>query len=373
MRKFFFLIYVFLQIAISQYLFAAPEQIRSTLVYIKGEAYLSIANLKRTHPQLTLHISRKENQGEIRFAKRVILFEIGKSEYQSQAEIHELDNIGVIYNKGFFFSQEFVEEILTELSLPVSYRFTKQYLFIQVNEERISAEKLDFIYIDAGHGGKDSGALGYFDIAEKDITLRLAKRLYKRLKKDFPNTQIYMTRSSDKFISLERRSVLANRRIQKKKEFPPFGIFVSIHCNSHISPRVKGFEIYYLAQNARSKSLRELYLRENNRYEKSSYIRRLTSRLMNAQIQRESKNLARMVFSGITNHLDGMIKPRKVKKADFAVLRGSLMPAILIETGYLTNKDDLKKLQSTQYADAFAVGVSRGIGAFLRELAKSEK
>ncbi|HRP68429.1 MAG TPA: N-acetylmuramoyl-L-alanine amidase [Turneriella sp.] len=351
----------------------SAEQIRSTLVYIEGEAYLSAGNLKRLHNNLSVHYNRNEKQGEVRFGKRIILFTLDKADYQVQAEKHELDAVGVLDRKGLFFSQEFVEEILTELNLPVSYRFSKTHLFVEATEKRVSAEKLDFIYIDAGHGGKDSGALGYFDVAEKDITLRLARKLYKQLKIDFPQTKVYLTRSRDKFLSLEKRSQLANRQLRKKKDAPSFGLFVSIHCNSHLSPRVKGFEIYYLAQNSRNKNLRELYLRENNRYEKSAYIRRLTSRLMNAQIQRESKNLARSVFLGIGNRLDGMIKSRKVKKADFAVLRGSLMPAILIETGYLTNKDDLKKLRSAAYADAFVVGVSHGIGAFLRELANTEK
>jgi N-acetylmuramoyl-L-alanine amidase len=347
----------------------AKEHVRFTLVRIDRQAYLSVANLKRLHADLQVQFVKSEGQGELRYGRRVILFRVDEAQYQSQNEIRELDGIGVIDKNGLFFSREFVEEILTELSVAVSYRFSRNRLLVVRDKIRENAEKLDFIIIDAGHGGKDSGALGYFDVNEKDITLSLARALRTQLKVDYPDIKVYMTRSGDKFIRLEKRSELANRKNEKGR----FGIFVSVHVNSTLSPRVKGFEIYYLAQNPDNTKTRQLMLRENIKFENSSYIRKLTSQLMNAQIQRESKTLARTVFSGMSNRLDGMIKARKVKKADFAVLRGSLMPAILIETGYLTNRDDLKRLNSVEYRKAFAEGVSRGIGGFLSELAKVEK
>lgn len=348
---------------------AVKEKLQFTLVQIEGGAYLSAANLRRVHPELSVRLIEKEEQGEIRFNKRIVLFRVGESQYQSQSEIRELEAVGAIEDDGMFFSREFIEEILTELSLPVSYRFTKSHLIIVRDKQRELPQTLDFIIIDAGHGGKDSGALGYFDAPEKDITLALALALKEQLAADFPKIQVQLTRSTDRFLRLEKRSDIANRRNEGNK----FGIFISVHCNSTLSPRVKGFEVYYLAQNNDNMKIRQLMLRENLRYERSSYIRRLTSQLMNAQIQRESKTLARQVFSGLVNRLDGMIKSRKVKKADFAVLRGSLMPAILIETGYLTNRDDLKKLKSAAFRKAFTAGVSRGIGSFLGELAKAEK
>jgi len=348
---------------------AEKEKLRFTLVQVDDAAFLSAANLRRVHPDISYSYSEKEEQGEIRYGRRIVLFRVGEAQYQSQSEIRELEGKGVVEDNGLFFSREFVEEILTELSLPVSYRFTKKQLLIVRDKQRDVGQKLDFVIIDAGHGGKDSGALGYFDAAEKDITLSLSLALKEQLNADYPKLKVYLTRSTDKFLRLEKRSDVANKHNEGNK----FGIFVSIHCNSTLSPRVKGFEIYYLAQNHDNIKMRQLMLRENLRYERSSYIRRLTSQLMNAQIQRESKTLARQVFSGLSNRLDGMIKSRKVKKADFAVLRGSLMPAILIETGYLTNRDDLKKLKSVEFRKAFAAGVSRGIGSFLGELAKAEK
>lgn len=368
-----------LYFAAAGHAFAAKEKIRLTLVQIENRGYLSLANLKRVQPELEVKYSENEGQGEIRYARRIVLFRLDESQYQSQNEVHELDGVGAIDDGGIYFSREFVEEILTELALPVSYRFQKNNLTVVREKVREGVPKLDFIIVDAGHGGRDSGALGYFDAAEKDITLSLALALKDQLAADFPQVNVSLTRSTDKFLRLEKRSDIANRRLfartaDSKKDQPgKFGIFMSVHCNSTLSPRVRGFEIYYLAQNPDNKKMRELLLRENQNFEKSSYIRRLTAQLMNAQIQRESKTLARQVFKGLANHLDGMIKSRKVKKADFAVLRGSLMPAILIETGYLTNKDDLKKLRTDAYRKEFAAGVSRGVMVFLNELAKAEK
>ncbi|HMV34970.1 MAG TPA: N-acetylmuramoyl-L-alanine amidase [Turneriella sp.] len=345
------------------------EKIRLTLVQIDKLPYLSAANLRRIHNSLELRYVPKGEQGEIRFGRRVLLFNLNEAQYQSQNEIRELDEPGAIDDDGLFFSREFVEEILSELNVPVAYRFDRNNLIIVRATARHTRPTLDFVVIDAGHGGKDSGALGYFDAAEKDLTLSLAHAVRKQLASDYPELKVYMTRSTDKFLRLERRSELANKQNGSAK----FGVFISIHCNSTLSPKVKGFEVYYLAQNPDNTRTRQIMLRENLRYERSSYIKRLKSQLMNAQIQRESKTLARGVFSGLMNGLDGMIKPRKVKKADFAVLRGSLMPAILIETGYLTNRDDLKMLASENYRKAFAQGVSKGIGAFLGDLAKTEK
>jgi len=338
-------------------------------VQIDNLSYLSAANLKRIHSELELRYAPKEEQGEIRFGRHVLLFRLNEAQYQSQNEIMELDEPGVIDDDGLFFTREFVEEIVSELNIPVAYRFDRNNLLIVRAAARQIRPTLDFVVIDAGHGGKDSGALGYFDAAEKDLTLSLAHVVRKQLASDYPELKVYMTRSKDKFLRLERRSELANKQNGNAK----FGIFISIHCNSTLSPRVKGFEVYYLAQNHDNIRMRQIMLRENLRFERSSYIRRLKSQLMNAQIQRESKVLARGVFSGLANGLDGMIKPRKVKKADFAVLRGALMPAILIEAGYLTNRDDLKMLGSENYRKAFAQGVSKGIGAFLGDLAKTEK
>jgi N-acetylmuramoyl-L-alanine amidase len=348
---------------------AAKEKIRLTLVKIENHSYLSAANLKRIHSGIDLRYAPDAEQGEIRFGRRVLLFRLNDAQYQSQNEVVELDEPGAIDADGLFFSREFVEEILSELNVPVSYRFDHDHLTIVRAAARPSRMRLDFVVIDAGHGGKDSGALGYFDAAEKDITLALAHAVRKKLVQDYPELKVYMTRSTDKFLRLERRSELANKQNSDAK----FGVFISIHCNSTLSPRVKGFEVYYLAQNPDNIRMRQIMLRENLRFERSSYIRRLKSQLMNAQIQRESKMLARSVFSGLMIGLDGMIKPRKVKKADFAVLRSTLMPAILIEAGYLTNRDDLKMLGSENYRKAFAQGVSNGIGAFLGDLAKAEE
>lgn len=354
--------------ALSTVISAAKEKVQLTLVQIDERSYLSAANLKKIHAGVTIRYDKGDEQGELRYLKRVVLFRVGEEKYQAQSEMHELDGVGVIDDQGLFFSREFVEELLSELALPVSYRFKKNTLMIVREKERDLATGLDFIIIDAGHGGRDSGALGYFDAAEKDITLSLARALKIQLEADFPKLKVYLTRGRDKFIRLEKRSELANSNNGPGK----FGVFVSIHCNSTLSPRVKGFEVYYLAQNPDNKKSRELMLRENEAHERSAYIKKLTSQLMNAQIQRESKALARGAFKGMGIRLDGMIKPRKVKKADFAVLRGSLMPAILIETGYLTNKDDLKTLKSDEYQQKFVQGVSLGIGKFLSDLAKIE-
>jgi len=353
----------------ANWIIAKSTQRTLTLVQIGNEAYLSELNLEKIHPDLSISYNSKNASGEIRYGRRIIIFKLDSEEFQMQSEMRELDASAVIDDNGLYFSKEFVEELITELRLPISYQFNKNNLKIRYTKEQSPNNALNFIIVDAGHGGKDTGALGYFDAAEKDITLRLSKQLAKQLSEDFPRIEIILTRKNDHFIKLEKRSEIANQKNRNKK----FGLFISIHCNATLSPKIKGFEVYYLAQNSDNKMARQLMLRENLKYESSAYIRKLTSQLLNAQIQFESKVLARAVFRALANRLDAMIKPRKVKRADFAVLRGSLMPAILIETGYLTNKDDLKQLNNSEYETKFVRGISEGIKGFLSEMAKFEK
>lgn len=346
---------------------AEPAEIRLSLVRVENRLCLSAANFRRIAPELVLSYLPQQLKGEIRHGNHKITFYVNKREFAADGIFYELEDVTSFYRNGLLFTQEFVEEVLTELSVPVKYRFSGESLIIR----RAIPRRLpvDFIIIDAGHGGKDSGALGYFDVAEKDITLAIARELYQQLKNDFAPLEIYLTRKSDKFLSLERRSALANTKASGNKS----GIFLSIHCNATLSPRVNGFEVYYLAQNSDNQAVRQALLRENLHYERSAYIRKLKSLLIDAQIQRESKLLARSVYASLANGLDGMMRARKVLKADFAVLRGTLMPAILIETGYLTNKKDLKRLQSADYRRQFARSLSAGIGAFFRALEKMDR
>ncbi len=221
---------------------------------------------------------------------------------------------------------------------------------------------LNFIIIDPGHGGRDPGAKGYNNVLEKEITLFASKKLAKYLKIKFSNTKIILTRRKDKFISLEKRSKIANRYYSKKN----FGIFLSLHCNATFTPRSHGFEIYYLDRSPSNENVRLLMLRENLFLRSTKYARKFTSYLVDAQIQRESKTLALEIHRAFSSNLKGLVSSRGIRRADFSVMRSVSMPALLIEMGYITNAHEANVLKSNRFFKKMGQAIAHGIKLFLK-------
>jgi len=243
-------------------------------------------------------------------------------------------------------------------------------------KERIPSkkEKIGFIILDAGHGGKDPGAVGKGGLKEKTITLKLAKKVEALLKKKLENTKLKATRSSDRFIELAERAEIANRELKKDTN----GLFVSIHVNASISSRISGFETYFLSQNPTNEEARKTAALENNvvilenqgsgkkKFEDVDYIEAL---MMTTQIQKESSLLAGSVQRNIDKNIKEF-KSRGVHKADFFVLRGALMPAVLVEVGFITHQKEIKYLKTDDYQDKLAEGIVNGIVAFITQYNK---
>ena len=218
------------------------------------------------------------------------------------------------------------------------------------------------IMIDAGHGGKDPGAMaGTF--VEKEFTLAMAKRVGALLqKKGF--TVLY-TRTSNKYVSLQDRPDIANH---KKAD-----LFISIHINANTNPEIRGLETYYLDV-AKTKDAATVAARENAVSVKNiSDLQVILTDLMLSSKLEESHELARKVHSGIL----GKVRRAKfktpdngVRSAPFYVLMGARMPAILVEFGYITNKEDATLLSSEAFLQGQAEGLVDGIIAYKAQLAK---
>jgi len=187
----------------------------------------------------------------------------------------------------------------------------------QIQPRRLVQKGKLVVIIDPGHGGKDSGALGIGGVQEKDVILPIGKRIAEILERN--GIQVIMTRDSDFFVSLPGRVTIAQRANADA--------FVSIHANSagENRPEVNGLETYH-------------------------YNTGLT--------------LARIVHSKILQSLN--IRDRSVRKARFYVLRKNSMPAILVETGYLTGRNDVAKLRTTAYQNQMADAIAQGILQYLR-------
>ena len=241
-----------------------------------------------------------------------------------------------------------------------------------------NAEPISFIIIDPGHGGKDPGAVGKGNLREKNMTLGIAKKVEASLKK-MPNLKginIYLTRRTDKFLELYERTAFANSKLKKNVN----GVFVSVHVNASLSPKISGYETYFLSQNPSNEDARNTAALENNVVvfeegggkKKYGDIEYIEARMITTQIQKESSMLANAIQRVMRSKLK-KFESRGVRKADFFVLRGSLMPAALVEVGFITNPTEAKQLNRADYQTKIAEAIAGGIASFIAEYNKAFK
>lgn len=233
-------------------------------------------------------------------------------------------------------------------------------------------DRITFIVLDAGHGGKDPGALGRNGLMEKAITLELSRRLRDELRRELPHVKIHLTRTRDVFLELSERTEFANRLLDKNEN----GLFLSIHVNASLSTRVSGYETFFLSQNPTNSEARNTAALENNviileegegesstRYGDVDYIE---AQMLTTQIQRESAMFADEIQKGM-NRYNSVFKSRGVKKADFFVLRGVLMPAALVEVGFISNVREARYLNTASHQNKIVKGLALGIKEFLKK------
>ncbi|MEA2040031.1 MAG: N-acetylmuramoyl-L-alanine amidase [Thermodesulfobacteriota bacterium] len=218
------------------------------------------------------------------------------------------------------------------------------------------------VVIDPGHGGKDPGCLRPGGLKEKNIVLSIAKILAEKLRKEV-GCEVFLTRTKDVFLSLERRTAIAN---MKKAD-----LFISLHVNAHRSKRIQGLETYFLNM-ATDKDAVMVAARENATSEKNiSDLQNILNDLMlNTKIH-ESSRLAHEVHKGMSSHVKKKYKRVKnlgVKQAPFYVLIGAQMPAILVEAGFLTNYTERKRLITKKYQEEIAEGICIGIKSYIASI-----
>ncbi|WP_223631723.1 N-acetylmuramoyl-L-alanine amidase [Corallococcus sp. EGB] len=218
--------------------------------------------------------------------------------------------------------------------------------------------KVRRVVIDAGHGGHDSGAIGKAGTKEKDVALAISKKVADGLREK--GLEVVLTRDDDTFIRLEDRAKLANEAHGD--------LFISVHCNSAATHKLRGIETYTLNTSADRYSIR-LAARENASSEKGiSDLQFILADLATKANTEESSRLANAVqhslVTGLSSQYDG-IKDLGHKEALFYVLLGAKMPAILVETSFLSHAEDEKRLASERYQDEVAKNIVLGVEEFL--------
>ena len=229
---------------------------------------------------------------------------------------------------------------------------SKQAFIFMVPELSYSVIK-PVIIVDAGHGGGGEdgrGAevyLGDKKIMEKKVTLTFSNILGNILKKQ--GYDVEYTRTEDKKIDLKKRAQIANEKKGK--------IFISIHANSSIDRNAKGIDIFYMSEEAEDAYSGNVAKVESGDKDVAGIIK-----LMSAS--GHIKDSARLAMD-ISSKLQKDMINRGVKKAPFAVLSGTAMPSVLLELGFMTNADDLKRLTLDDDLKNLALKVSEGVDEFL--------
>lgn len=238
-------------------------------------------------------------------------------------------------------------------------RIVRYVATTEVKHERFVTSKR--IIIDAGHGGRDVGAMGASHLEEKEVVLDIACRLANKLKAKGAN--VAMTRTKDVFVPLERRSEIAN---EEKGD-----LFISIHANANHRKSLSGIEVYYLTNNvddsllaAKAANLKEVYCNGETVSSQPSTVRSILWDMLYTDNRRESFRLASKISRSL-NRYTGLVT-LGVKPANFSVLRLSLMPAVLVEVGYISNKADEKKLASSSFREQIAEGLTAAIIDYLQ-------
>jgi len=222
------------------------------------------------------------------------------------------------------------------------------------------------VFIDAGHGGKDPGAIGYSGQKEKDVTLRAAKELAQQLNAT-GRIRAILSRDTDVYHKLRKRIQLA--RNQKAD------IFISLHADAAENKKARGVSVFTLSETASDKEAALLASREN----KADLIGGpdlgttdpLVTTALLSMFQRESMNQSSILAKAIIDEMSGLPTPKRGHRfAGFAVLKSPDIPSVLIEMGFLTNRNDEKNLKSTSYRKDLMARITRAVVLYLDNINK---
>lgn len=222
------------------------------------------------------------------------------------------------------------------------------------------------IVLDPGHGGKDPGAVGAGGLREKDVVLRLARKLAPKLRREM-GTDVVLTRTRDVFVSLKQRAAIANASVSadaKDDDAANKVLFLSIHANASRNRRAGGLETYFLG-NATTETARKLAARENgiprrNVGDLQFMLADLQLRAFTEDDSRLAKELQSSLLRNARAHYP-RVRDLGTKTAPFYVLVGAHMPAALVELLFVSNRREARELQRPAMQNALVEGLALGI------------
>lgn len=211
------------------------------------------------------------------------------------------------------------------------------------------------IVVDAGHGGKDPGAIGANGLMEKHVTLAMAKELAARLEEEL-GCEVILTRKTDIFIPLEERTAIANK--------VGADLFISIHANASVNRSAQGVETYYLNFSKNDKAAAVAARENGTSIKQVGDLELILFDLMaNAKINESSRlasEIQKSLVSDLSRHYSH-VKDLGVKQGPFYVLLGATMPSVLVESAFISNAVEETRLQDGQFHEKTASAIVKGV------------
>jgi len=334
------------------------ERDKITPTKINDRNYYSLTELQKALKTANHFIDYETNKLNFNIYEESVIIYLDTHFASSRGRLSNLSYPVIQRNDEFYLPETF-------FSSSLQYFFPDKFTWDSHNgilrTEKPVDRRIKTIVIDPGHGGKDPGALGrrYY---EKDVVLQIAKKLKSRLEAELDVT-VMLTRSTDQFVLLSDRTAFAN---QNKGD-----LFISLHCNGSKAKSATGLEVYFLSA-ARTDEERAIEFMENSvvlEYEGGqdavkAYddLQFILADLVQAEQLEESSDLAVRLQTELVSKTK--FSDRGVKQADFYVLRGARMPAVLIELGFITNDKEADDMMTSAYQNRAIAAIVEGIVSF---------
>lgn len=221
------------------------------------------------------------------------------------------------------------------------------------------------IVVDAGHGGVDPGAIGVSGIQEKKLALSYAKSL-KKILESKGRYQVVMTRNTDTSLALRQRVGIAQKAHGD--------LFISLHANKHPSSRVRGFSVYSLSENGSDKEAEALAAKENKAdiiigfdlSEQSADVSKILIDLAQRETNNQGKQFANVLVGEMKREAKLLGRPHR--SAGFAVLKSPIIPSVLVELGYMSNRQEERLLRSEQHKVKLVTAIGRAVDQYFGKL-----
>ncbi len=230
--------------------------------------------------------------------------------------------------------------------------------------------RIGAIIIDAGHGGKDPGAVGTHEIGgktvtqyEKDICLHVAKELHVQLSRTYSDKKILLTRDDDTFLSLEERTDIAN---DVKLEEHEAILYVSIHVNSALNKQATGYEVWYL-----SPGYRRTLIDDSQAGNVEEEVATIINSMLEEEFTTESVLIAKYILDGLDAQIGTLSPSRGIKEEEWFVVKNAKMPSVLVELGFISNAEEAALLYDKEYLHKTMLGIYNGLTAFVTHFEQS--